>query len=316
MQAAGALTQERELLNGEVQKINGLVGDISAYQDLAQVAETEEDREEIGHALLLLAKEVEKMRYLTLFSGEHDDADAIISIKAGAGGDDAQDWSQMLLRMYIRWAECHEMKVIVTDRTEGAEAGIKSATIEIQGVRVYGQLRGEHGVHRLVRLSPFNSDNLRQTSFAQVEVMPIIEALPEVEIKPEDLRIDTFRSSGAGGQSVNTTDSAVRVTHIPTGIVASCQNERSQGQNKLHALKIVTAKLHQRHLEEQLAKNKELRGEQKANEWGSQIRSYILHPYKMVKDHRTTKDYSQVEAVLDGNLDAVISDYLVYNVGR
>jgi len=253
---------------------------------------------------------VEELRYYTLFNGPHDSADAIITVRPGAGGTDAQDWAQMVARMYIGWCAKQEYSADILDQVSGAEAGIKSMTIKISGHIAYGQLRAEAGVHRLVRLSPFNSDNLRQTSFAQVEVLPVIDALPEVEVHDDDLKIDTFRSSGAGGQSVNTTDSAVRITHVPSGIVVSCQNERSQLQNKLQAMTILTAKLHQKHLEEAEERERALRGEQKKNEWGSQIRSYVLHPYKLVKDHRTKHESAQVDSVLGGDIDDFIEAYL------
>lgn len=262
--------------------------------------------EEIGEVVTSL----KELTYYTLFDGDYDQSDAIVTIRSGAGGVDAQDWADMLSRMYLRWAEQHDYGVDIFDRTVGAEAGIKSMTFQISGLRVYGQMRSEIGVHRLVRLSPFNSDNLRQTSFASVEVMPVVDGIDEVEIKSDDLKIDTFRASGAGGQSVNTTDSAVRITHIPSGIVASCQNERSQLQNKLQAMKIITAKLHQRYIEERDAKERELRGEQKKNEWGSQIRSYVLHPYKLVKDHRSKHEETSVEKILDGEIDALITAFL------
>jgi len=210
----------------------------------------------------------------------------------------------------LKWAEKNGYKVKIIDKTQGQEAGIKSATIEIEGAYAYGKLRSENGVHRLVRLSPFNSDNLRQTSFALVDVMPIIEEISEVKINENDLRVDVYRSGGAGGQGVNTTDSAVRIVHTPTGIMATCQNERSQLQNKEEALKILKAKLHKRYLEEQEKEKNQIRGESSANEWGSQIRSYVLHPYKMVKDHRTKYEENDAEKVLEGNLDGFIEGYL------
>ena len=223
---------------------------------------------------------------------------------------DAQDWSEMLLRMYLKWAEKNDFKAKLIDETRGQEAGIKNATLEISGAFAYGHLKSEGGVHRLVRLSPFNSDNLRQTSFALVEVMPVIEEMKEVSINPQDLRIDVYRSSGAGGQSVNTTDSAVRITHIPTGLQASCQNERSQLQNKEQAMKIIRAKLHKKYLEEKEEEKRKLRGESINAEWGSQIRSYVIHPYKMVKDHRTGYETTNAEDVLEGNLNGFMESYL------
>ncbi|HLN18558.1 MAG TPA: peptide chain release factor-like protein, partial [Patescibacteria group bacterium] len=221
-----------------------------------------------------------------------------------------QDWSEMLLKMYLKWAENNNFRAKILDETRGQEAGIKNATVEITGVWVYGKLRSESGVHRLVRLSPFNSDNLRQTSFALVEIMPVIEEVSEVEIKDSDIKMDTFRSSGAGGQSVNKTSSAVRLTHIPSGIVVTCQNERSQMQNRQSAMKILRAKIHQKYLEEKELEKKKIRGEQVSAEWGSQIRSYVIHPYKLVKDHRTKHETTDVDAVFSGNLDDFQESYL------
>jgi peptide chain release factor 2 len=212
--------------------------------------------------------------------------------------------------MYLRWAERHKFKTKILEQSRGQEAGIKSTTLEISGNYAYGNLQGEAGVHRLVRLSPFNSDNLRQTSFALVEVLPVIEEINEVKINQQDLRIDVYRSSGAGGQSVNTTDSAVRITHIPSGIIATCQNERSQLQNKEEALKILKAKLHKKYLEESEREKNKLRGDFVSAEWGSQIRSYVLHPYKLVKDHRSKFETADAENILEGNLDPFINDYL------
>lgn len=249
------------------------------------------------------------------FSGQFDDHDAILSIHAGAGGTDAQDWTQMLLRMYVRWAEQHGYEAKTVDESPGEEAGIKSVTLEISGDFTYGRLKGEHGVHRLVRLSPFNADNLRQTSFAKVEVVPKIDKPDEVEIDEKDLKIDVYRSGGHGGQSVNTTDSAVRVTHVPTGIVVAIQNERSQLQNKDTAMTILRSKLAQLQLEQHAEKLSELKGPNEQAAWGNQIRSYVLHPYKQVKDLRTRHESSDPEAVLDGKLDEFIEAYLEYSLG-
>lgn len=248
-------------------------------------------------------------------SGPYDDYDAIVSIYAGAGGTDAQDWAAMLLRMYVRWAEKSGMVVTTVDETAGDEAGIKSATLAVNGSFAYGKLKGEHGVHRLVRLSPFNADNLRQTSFAKVDILPKIDRPEDLAIDEKDLRIDVFRSGGHGGQSVNTTDSAVRVTHLPTNIVVTIQNERSQLQNKETALTILRSRLIQLQLEQHQEKLGELKGLNQSAEWGNQIRSYVLHPYKQVKDLRTRYETSDVDGVLDGDLEALINSYLDYTLG-
>jgi len=249
------------------------------------------------------------------FSGQYDDADALLSIHAGAGGTDAQDWAQMLLRMYVRWAEKQGFKATTIDQSPGEEAGIKSTTLEIAGNFVYGKLQGEHGVHRLVRLSPFNADNLRQTSFAKVEVLPKIESPDAVQIDEKDLKVDVYRSGGHGGQSVNTTDSAVRVTHLPTGIVVAIQNERSQLQNKETAMTILRSKLAQLQLEQHAEKLSELKGPNEQAAWGNQIRNYVLHPYKQVKDVRSGFESSDPDKVLDGELDGFIDAYLENSLG-
>jgi peptide chain release factor 2 len=250
------------------------------------------------------------------FSGPYDDHDVILSIYAGAGGTDAQDWAQMLRRMYIRWAESHDLEVKTVEESAGDEAGIKSATLEISGTFAYGHLKSEHGVHRLVRLSPFNSDNLRQTSFAKVDVLPKVDHPEELSIDDKDLRIDVYRSGGHGGQSVNTTDSAVRVTHIPTGISVAIQNERSQLQNKETALTILRSRLIQLQMEQHLKDLNEIKGPNQSAEWGNQIRSYVLHPYKQVKDLRSRYDTSDVQSILDGNIDPLIHAYLDHTLGH
>ncbi|HSW85097.1 MAG TPA: peptide chain release factor 2 [Candidatus Saccharimonadales bacterium] len=240
------------------------------------------------------------------FNGPYDDHSAILTLSAGAGGTDAQDWTQMLFRMYSRWAENNRYKVAVVDDSSGEEAGLKSATIELDGPFAYGKLQGENGVHRLVRLSPFNADHLRQTSFAKVEVIPKLDAPDELEIDEKDLKVDVYRSGGHGGQSVNTTDSAVRVTHLPTGISVAIQNERSQLQNKQTAMTILRSKLAGLQLEQHVKQLSELKGPNQSAEWGNQIRNYVLHPYKQVKDLRTKFESADPESVLDGNLDPFI----------
>jgi peptide chain release factor 2 len=248
------------------------------------------------------------------FNGPYDDHDAILSIHAGAGGTDAQDWAQMLFRMYSRYFENNRWSVTVADESPGEEAGLKSVTVEVEGPFAYGKLQGEHGVHRLVRLSPFNSDNLRQTSFAKVEVMPKIDQPDEIDIDDKDLKVDVYRSGGHGGQSVNTTDSAVRVTHLPTGLTVAIQNERSQLQNKETAMTILRSRLAQLQIEQHAEKLGELKGPNQSAEWGNQIRSYVLHPYKQVKDLRTKYETSDPDKVLDGDLDPLIDAYLEYSL--
>ncbi len=248
------------------------------------------------------------------FSGPYNENSAILSIYAGAGGTDAQDWAGMLERMYLRWAEANSIQSKVLEESAGEEAGIKSVTIELDGDFTYGKLKGEHGVHRLVRLSPFNADHLRQTSFAKVEVMPKIEKPDDIKVDDKDLKIDVFRSGGHGGQSVNTTDSAVRLTHIPTNITVSIQNERSQLQNKETALTVLRSRLAQLQLEQHKDHLSELKGPNQSAEWGNQIRNYVLHPYKQVKDVRTGHETNDPDKVLDGGLDPFINAYLEYNL--
>jgi peptide chain release factor 2 len=259
---------------------------------------------ELTVAVASLAERIDALELQSLFAGEHDERDAIGEIHAGAGGTDAQDWAEMLLRMYTRWAERRGFAVEVDEVTEGQEAGILSATFIVKGRFAYGLLDTERGVHRLVRMSPFDSQHRRQTSFASFDVTPFLEDVDDVEIDEKDLRVDTYRSSGAGGQHVNKTDSAVRLTHLPTGIVVSCQNERSQHQNRARAMQILAAKLAERARAERQAELDQLSGERSDNAWGSQIRSYVLAPYQLVKDLRTDVETGNVELVLDGDLDA------------
>lgn len=312
---AARIMRELEELRSEISSLSALESEADELAEFMEIfAETDADGDqehlEFENRLSAMEKEIDGLEFKTLFSGEYDRNDAIVTIMSGAGGVDAQDWSEMLLRMYLRWAEKNKFLAKIVDEARGQEAGIKNVTFEVVGPYSYGWLKSEAGVHRLVRLSPFNADNLRQTSFALVEVLPVIEEMKEVEINPADLRIDVYRSGGPGGQGVNTTDSAVRITHLPTGIMVACQNERSQLQNREAAMKILRAKLHKKYLEEQEAEKKKLRGEAVSAEWGSQIRSYVLHPYKMVKDHRTKYETAQTEAVLAGELDGFMESYL------
>ncbi len=317
-QTAGQISKELETLKNEVEDFEKLEKKVTELIELVGLFETPENQEraEVEKQLTEIQKEFEALEFKTLLSGQYDRNDVILAIRSGAGGVDAQDWAEMLMRMYLKWAEKNNFKASIVEQTKGAEAGIKSATLEIAGAWAYGYLQSEAGVHRLVRLSPFNSDNLRQTSFAIVEVLPIIEDIAEVVINPQDLVIDTYRASGAGGQHVNTTDSAVRITHLPTGIVVTCQSERSQLQNRQQAMKVLKARIHKKFLENQEIERQKLRGEQKSAEWGSQIRSYVVHPYKMVKDHRTKFETSEAEKVLDGDLEEFIQAYLRFHANE
>ncbi len=306
------MTKELEGIKNEVVFWESLK---KSMEDIISLAKdvTEEDVEEISiieDELGLLKKKFENIERESLYQGEYDENDSILSISAGAGGVDAQDWAQMLLRMYLRYCEKNNYKTKIINETRGSEAGLKKVTVEVIGKFSFGNLKNEKGVHRLVRLSPFNAKNLRETSFAMVEVLPIVESAGEIEINEKDLRIDTFRASGAGGQHVNTTDSAVRITHIPSGLVSACQSERSQIQNKEQAMKLLRAKLFEMERERKEKEHKELKGEKKSVEWGNQIRSYVLHPYKMVKDHRTGFETSNAESVLDGDLEKFIEEKL------
>ncbi len=317
-QRAGKISKELEGLKNEIQAFEKLEKKTIELLELAELfdAPQEKERNEVEGQLAEIQKEFEALEFKTLLSGQYDRNDVILAIRSGAGGVDAQDWAEMLMRMYLRWAERSGFKAVIVEQTKGNEAGIKSATLEISGPYAYGYLQSEAGVHRLVRLSPFNSDNLRQTSFAIVEILPIIEEIAQVVINPQDLVIDTYRASGAGGQHVNTTDSAVRITHLPTGLVVTCQSERSQLQNKEQAMKVLKARIHKKFLEDQEAEKQKLRGEYKSAEWGSQIRSYVIHPYKMVKDHRTKFETSDAEKVLDGELEGFMQAYLRFHANE
>lgn len=285
--------------------LSAQLGDIAELMELGDDTLAGEFEGQIG----AMETELAELRKSLRFTGAFDDHNAIVRLSAGVGGTDAQDFTEMLERMYLRWAEKSGMTATSVERSTGEEAGVKTSVLELTGPYAYGKLRGEHGVHRLVRLSPFNSDNLRQTSFALVEVLPQIDAPDEVQIDDKDLKIDVYRSGGHGGQSVNTTDSAVRVTHLPTGIVVAIQNERSQIQNKETAMKILRSKLAQLQLEQHAASIADLQAGESAN-WGSQIRNYVLHPYSLVKDTRTKYEEKDPQAVLDGKIDGFIESYL------
>lgn len=287
-------------------------------QDLIELSEIQDPSlaGEIAEELELIEQELDQLETKAMLSGPYDRDDAILAIHAGAGGTDSQDWAEMLERMYLRWAERQKLKAKILDRSEGEEAGVKSVTIAVDGSFAYGYLRAERGVHRLVRLSPFDSAHRRHTSFALIEVYPQVETEQEVLIDSNDLKIDTYRSAGAGGQNVQKNETAVRITHIPTGIVVTCQNERSQMQNKENAMRVLRARLLDLHRQKQDEELSELKGEYVKAEWGSQIRSYILHPYQMVKDHRTNYERGNTDAVLDGELNDFIEAYLRFSVGE
>jgi peptide chain release factor 2 len=288
-----------------------LESEVADLGDLAEMAaEDEELAAELGTQLAGVEGKLAELEEARLFSGQYDAGDAVVSVHAGAGGTDSQDWAEILLRMYLRWAERRGFEVEMLEASAGEEAGLKSATFIARGENAYGLFAAERGVHRLVRISPFDSSARRHTSFAQVEVGPVVDESVDVEIDDADIRVDTYRASGAGGQHVNKTDSAVRITHIPTGVVVQCQNERSQMQNRAVAMQLLRSRLielEERKRAEALAKQ---RGEVKDVAWGSQIRSYVLHPYTMVKDHRTEHEVGDVQRVLDGDLDEFVRDYL------
>ena len=282
---------------------------------MLELAVEEQDREteqEVAGSLASIESEIELTELECMFNGEHDGSNAIVSIHAGAGGTEAQDWVDILLRMYLRWAENKGFKTNILDLLPGDEAGVKSVSVFFKGKHAYGYLRSELGIHRLVRISPFDASGRRHTSFASVMVMPELDESVDVDIQEKDLRIDTYRSSGAGGQHVNKTDSAIRITHLPTGIVVQCQNERSQHRNKDMAMKMLMAQLYEVERERKAEEQEGLHGEKKEIAWGSQIRSYVLQPYRMIKDHRTDHEIGNVDAVLDGALDSFIKSYLLW----
>lgn len=300
-------TWMEELLSLEKAKQN-----LEEWLEFAEEEQSQEFIKALSDQLKILERKLQKVELKTLLAGEEDKADAIVEIHPGAGGTEAQDWAEMLLRMYTRWAEDNDFKVELLDSLPGEEAGIKSVTLGIEGTYAYGLLKGEQGIHRLIRISPFDSSGRRHTSFASVDVYPDLSQEIQIEVKDEDLRVDVFRSSGPGGQSVNKTSSAVRLTHLPSGIVVQCQNEKSQHRNKDAALKILKAKLYEIELERQQEDKQSKYEEKSAIAWGSQIRTYTLQPYRLVKDHRTNSEEGNVEKVLDGGVNEFIRNYLLY----
>ncbi|MBI2483826.1 peptide chain release factor 2 [Candidatus Uhrbacteria bacterium] len=307
-----ATLQQRTLsrLNETVSVWEQLAADARDIEELASAGGDTKFDQELEQSMARLRKRFEALEFQTLLSGTHDSANALCAIHAGTGGVDAMDWAEILLRMYLRFCERMGWRVRIIDKLPGAEAGIKSATFEVIGSYAYGYLKAENGVHRLVRISPFDAEKMRHTSFALFEVIPDLGEVSQIQIKPEDIKIDVFRAGGHGGQSVNTTDSAVRVTHLATGIVVTCQNERSQLQNKETALRYLAGKLHKLEEEKMESEKKKLRGEYSEAAWGNQIRSYVINPYKLVKDHRTNHETSSVTDVLDGDLLPFIEEYL------
>ena len=312
-QRSQQMMKELKYLKDDIETYNKLETQKEDIETLIEMGYEEEDPElipEIQESLDEFQKEFENIRVKTLLSGEYDENNAIVTLHAGAGGIEACDWASMLYRMYTRWAEAKGFEVEVLDYLDGDEAGIKSVTFEVRGENAYGYLKSEKGVHRLVRISPFNAAGKRQTSFVSCDVMPDIEKDLDIEINDEDIRIDTYRSSGAGGQHINKTSSAIRITHYPTGIVVQCQNERSQHMNKDKAMQMLKAKLYLLKQQENEEKLSGIRGEVSEIGWGSQIRSYVMQPYTMVKDHRTNEESGNVDAVMDGNIDPFINAYL------
>ena len=308
-----AIMQEKKRLESKVDKYNALAGKMEDLEVMIELAKEEPDadlEQDIVDTLAEITKELDAFELETILNGDYDDNNAILSIHPGAGGTESQDWAEMLYRMYVRWAERHGYKVEVLDYLDGDEAGIKSVTMLIEGENAYGYLKSEKGVHRMVRISPFDASGRRHTSFTAVEVMPEVENDTTIEIDDKDLKVDTYRSSGAGGQHVNKTESAVRITHIPTGIVVQCQNERSQIQNRATAMKMLTSRLVEEKIKQQEAEIARLQGEQQDIGWGSQIRSYVFHPYTLVKDHRTNFEKGNVGAVMDGEIDEFINAWL------
>lgn len=306
-------TQEAKVVKDKLERYNSAKNRLEDLEVLSEMAEEEDDEESFNEVITEtkeLAEEIDRFRIEIMLSGEYDRNNAILDLHTGVGGTDAQDWTEMLLRMYTRWCDKKGYKVETLDLLPGDEAGIKSVTLKVSGEFAYGYLKAEKGIHRLVRISPFNANGKRQTSFASVEVLPELTANQDINIRPEDLKVDTFRAGGAGGQYVNKTESAIRITHIPTGIVVQCQNERSQHSNREEAMKMLKSKLVE--LKERAHKEKieDLTGELKDMGWGSQIRSYVFQPYTLVKDHRTNAENGNVNAVMDGDIDLFITEYL------
>jgi len=313
---AAAVSAQHARTQKRAQSFRKLESDAADLGELIELAADDEEMAgELDSQLSSLEARLAELEEARLFSGEYDSGDAVVTIRSGAGGTDSQDWAEMLLRMYLRWAEHRGFPVEMAEASEGEEAGIKSATFVVRGENAYGLFAAERGVHRLVRISPFDAQKRRHTAFAQLDVAPLVDDEVDVDVSEEDLRVDTYRASGAGGQHVNKTDSAVRITHLPSGIVVQCQNERSQTQNKATAMRLLRARLleeEERRRAEQVAKE---RGEQKAAEWGSQIRSYTLHPSTRVKDHRTGHEVGDAQGVLDGDLDGFVREYLLKAAG-
>ena len=313
---AQKIMRETKILKDQIKEFEDLQNKIEDLEVLIELSIEEEDYnvyKEIKEEFEKISKEAEDFKLSTLLNGEYDKNNAILSIHSGAGGLEAQDWAEMLLRMYKRWADQKNFKITILDYLSDTEGGIKSVTMLIEGFNAYGYLKSEKGVHRLVRISPFDSSNKRHTSFASIDVYPELDDEIEVEINESDLKIDTYRASGAGGQHVNTTDSAVRITHLPTGIMVQCQNERSQHSNRITAMRMLKAKLVQLQEEEHKEKIEDLQGKYTQIAWGSQIRSYIFHPYSLVKDHRTDVEVGDVNKVMDGDIDIFINEYLKQN---
>ncbi|MEW5994404.1 MAG: peptide chain release factor 2 [Candidatus Zixiibacteriota bacterium] len=311
--AAQAILQEISIHKKWVEshaRLNAELTDLAELLDMIEPDESSGDAAELKHSFEELIQELERFESSALLSGQDDHRSAIVTIHPGAGGTESQDWADMLFRMYSRWIERHDFTSELMDYQPGEEAGLKSATLEVKGEYAYGHLKAESGVHRLVRISPFDASSRRHTSFAAVHVYPVVEGDIEIDIKDDDVRIDTYRSSGAGGQHVNKTSSAVRITHIPTGIVVTCQSERSQHKNKDAAFTVLKARLYQLKKEEEAKKMEKFEKSKKKIEWGSQIRSYVFHPYNMVKDHRTSVETADVQGVMDGNLDRFIEAFL------